>query len=57
MQRREVLGEVLGEVLKKCNSLITIELAKNRGGLGENNKFHSFLALIRFILGKKGRIS
>ena len=43
--------------VEKFNSLITIELAKNRGGLGENNKVHSFLALIRFILGKKGRIS
>ena len=36
--------------VEKFNSLIEIELDKNRGGLGENNKFHSFLALIRLLL-------
>ena len=41
-------GGLTGGV-EKFNSLITIELAKNRGGLGENNKIHSFLALIRFL--------
>ena len=49
-------GGLTGGV-EKFKSLIIKELAKNKGGLGENNKIHSFLALIWFLLGKKGRIS
>ena len=37
--------------LEKSNSLIVIYLAKNTGGLGENDRIHVLLKILNSLLG------